>query len=464
MADDSEDKRPKLIQRKPVSAEQRRLLQQNFERGEQAKNRDRGYADEMYAQCVIGDPGNRVYVMAFLDNLQKKFNNKGKGGRLSSFSGMGARATLKKSVSKGELDKAIRAGVDLLRLNPWDIPALMLLSEAAAGLGCYETQLIFLNHATKSAPDPGDPEIARSCAKALAALGQFDQAIGCWERVKKYHQNNDEAQHAIAGLHTDKIGWVGSASRDEAKNAANKAGGKDTRETELNARFDADPASIDAASDLADFLAHEDRYEDAETVLKTSFSATGDAKVQEHLEDIRLRRYRHQLAIAEKRAHDDPSDATKKLLRNMQIELLRIELEIFRNRSERYPGNTNIKFEYAIRLKRAGNYNEAIKMLQDARNDPKKKPIVFYELGNCFFKIKQFKLAMKNYADSLEMMTDRDLDLRKRALYRAGVVAMDYLNDLDAAERHLTTLAGLDFSYEDVSQRLDKINVERHKQ
>jgi hypothetical protein len=42
------------------------------------------------------------------------------------------------------------------------------------------------------------------------------------------------------------------------------------------------------------------------------------------------------------------------------------------------------------------------------------------------------------------------------ALYRAGVLATG-LRELDRAERHLSELAGLDFGYRDVSDRLDKI-------
>ena len=136
---------------------------------------------------------------------------------------------------------------------------------------------------------------------------------------------------------------------------------------------------------------------------------------------------------------------------------------MFRARSDRYPGNTTWKYEYAVRLQRAGNYNEAIKAFQEARGDPKRKAAVFIALGDCFMKIKQPKLAVSNYKDALEVMTERDMELRKKALYRAGVVSMDLLNDIDAADRYLTTLAGLDFAYEDVSARLDKINRERNK-
>ena len=464
MADESpQDKRPN---RKPISAEQRRRLQESFDKGEQSKARNRDYATEMFTTCVAGDPGNRVYVQAFLENLQKKYNNKGKGGNFAAFQGMGSKAKLKKSIAKGEFDAAIRAGLELLKLNPWDIPALMQMATASAGLGCYETQLVYLSLATKSAPDPGDVEIARACANALALVGQFDQAMGCWERVKKYHPNNEEAQSAIAGLHTDKISWLGSGKED-AKNAKKATGGKDsTRETELRAKHDADPADVDSASDLSDLLAREERYAEAEEVLKTSLAASGGAvKVREHLEDVQLHSNRlFQVTGVERNGRTTRRTRTRKPLHaEAEIDVNRVELEVFRSRSDRYPGNTTWKYEYAVRLRRAGNYNEAIKAFQEARGDPKRKSAVFIELGDCFMKIKQPKLAVSNYVAALEVMTDRDLELRKKALYRAGVVSMDQLNDVDASDRYLTQLAGLDFGYEDVSARLDKINRERNK-
>jgi hypothetical protein len=60
-------------------------------------------------------------------------------------------------------------------------------------------------------------------------------------------------------------------------------------------------------------------------------------------------------------------------------------------------------------------------------------------------------------------MGERDKELRKRALYRIGVVAMDRLAppDLDDAEKYLTVLASYDFGFKDVSERLDKIRKMR---
>ena len=109
-----------------------------------------------------------------------------------------------------------------------------------------------------------------------------------------------------------------------------------------------------------------------------------------------------------------------------------------------------------LRLKRAGKPKQAITALQAARSEPRRKALVLLELGECFQKIEQYKLALSHYELSIEATAAGDDDVRKLALYRAGVLATG-LRELDRAERHLSELAGLDYGYRDVSDRLDKI-------
>ena len=77
-------------------------------------------------------------------------------------------------------------------------------------------------------------------------------------------------------------------------------------------------------------------------------------------------------------------------------------------------------------------------------------------LGQCFQQIKQYRLAMSHYEEAIKEIADRDAGNKKLALYLAGRLATAMKN-LDVGEKHLTTLAGLDFSYRDVSTLLDKI-------
>lgn len=115
-------------------------------------------------------------------------------------------------------------------------------------------------------------------------------------------------------------------------------------------------------------------------------------------------------------------------------------------------------------MQRSGNFAEAIKQYQDARSDASRRGLVLLALGECFYQIKQFKLALSNFeAAAKEIGEDREPELKKKALYYAGSLAMA-LKDWEKAEHHLTELAGIDFSYKDVAKRLDKISQERNKE
>ena len=115
-----------------------------------------------------------------------------------------------------------------------------------------------------------------------------------------------------------------------------------------------------------------------------------------------------------------------------------------------------MQYEFGLRLRRAGKIKEAISAFQAARADTKRKPVVLVELGECFQKIEQFKLSLTNYEQAIEACRDSDAETRHLALYRAGVLATG-MKEYDRAERYLSELAGLNFGYRDVSERLDKI-------
>ena len=107
--------------RQPISPGKRRRLQQSFEHA--SRNSVQGnfdYATEMFTQCVVGDPGNLIYAQSFLGNLQKKYNNNKKGGKLAGLKGAGSKASIKKAVAKKDWPAVIKSGCDLLALNPWD--------------------------------------------------------------------------------------------------------------------------------------------------------------------------------------------------------------------------------------------------------------------------------------------------------------------------------------------------------
>ena len=195
-------------------------------------------------------------------------------------------------------------------------------------------------------------------------------------------------------------------------------------------------------------------------MLVDALAASGnDLKVREHLEDRQIRWSKRRVMLAEKQVQITDSEATRETLDRLRTVLVKQEIDIFAARVERYPDNVSWKFELAIRLKTAGSPAEAIKYFQAVQVDSRRRGAVALELGECFQKIKQYPLAMRNYQTAVESLGDREIDLQKRALYRAGVLAAA-MKDRDAALKFLSNLAEIDFGYRDVAQRLEKLNSE----
>ena len=165
----------------PLSVAARKRLQQCFDRGKELTTRespDFDYAHTMFAECVNNDPSNLEYVEAMLSNLQKKYKNNKKG---ATFRGFGGRGPFKKAVQAENSEEIFRLGLELLKTNPWDVPTLRDIANACEANHFNEVELRYLKNALDAKPK--DVEVNKHCGESLARMGQFDQAIACWNRI-----------------------------------------------------------------------------------------------------------------------------------------------------------------------------------------------------------------------------------------------------------------------------------------
>lgn len=447
---------------------ERARLAQCFQRGTQAAPTNADYAIDMFSLCVAGDPGNAIYLQSLMVTLRKKYAGKKAGGLAGLFGGGGR--GLKKLALNAQWRDVIKQGVEIIKTNPTDHSCLLAMAEACGNLMLVDAQNVYLRAALDAAP--GDAEVNRQCARFAANQGHFDQAIECWRRISKLKGLAEEAEREIARLSVEKTISAGQGMMGRAP-AGGKAGAAAatpeaaapgaSRLTQLKQAIRDNPAAIDSYLELADLLEREGTIAEAEQVLAKALAASGnEIRVREHVEDRQLRWARHKVMIAEKRLETEDTPDIRASLEKLKAAQLKQEIDIYAARSARYPENLTWKYELAMRLKSAGNYAEAIRLFQDVMKDVGRKGAVSLELGECFQKIKQYDLAMRNYQEAVDVLTDRQAELRKRALYRAGVLAAG-LNDVDAARKHLQALAGLDFGYRDVAQRLDKLSPVKDK-
>lgn len=450
----------------------RQRLQAVYERATRCVEKgDHDYANDLLTQCLVEDPGNLVYLQAFLANLAQKYGNNKKGARFSALKIKTNRMSLQRASDKGEWQAAFEAGASALKNNPWDTGTLVLLARACAQQHYPECQLYYLRWALDI--DAKDPVVNREAALALASMGHFDQAIGCWRRVQQAKPEDLEAEKAIAKLSVDQViqkgGYGQSLPEADGKSgltesksvlAASKSGGDATTSAEEQSLLDklaAEPAEVGHYFALSEYYGRLNRLADSERVLTRALAAAGgDLHVRERLEDAQLRRIRHQVEVAISRAKQDRTEESLALARRMEQQANQSELEIFAARVQREPASTDLQYELGMRFKRAAKYREAIQAFQAARTDYKRKSLVEIHLGECFQQIRQFTLASASYEAAVSACDDTDLETKKLALYRAGTLWAE-LKDIDRAEKYLTDLAAIDFAYRDVADRLDKL-------
>jgi tetratricopeptide (TPR) repeat protein len=469
------DKPAKPAKRWPPSPAAKKRLQKCFDvAGQKMAQENYDYATELFGQCVWGDPGNRSFVQNFLVNLHKKYANNRKGSSLAQFKELGARSAVKKALAQSEWEEVVKNALVVLKINPWDVPALMAMASVAEKLsgmipGEYlDCQWLYLKTAAEA--NPKDPEVCRACGMYLGRRKEYDKAINFWRRVEEARPEDEEPRRAIGALLIEKTLKIDESdptkvgARDRHAPAAPTEGAELTPVERLRRRIGRDAADILAYYELAQLYFNEDKYQEAEDVMHDAYEASKhDGDVRDKWDDARVRHARHNCVLAEKRAKAADSDEARAEVKQLSRQLNELLLEIYKGRVERYPANLAFHFELGQQHKLLGQFSEAIKELQVARNDARRKGVCVLQLGECFQAIKQPRLAMDHYESAIQEIPDRDFDSKKLALYRAGKLAFG-LKDLGKAEKHLGLLASMDFSYRDVSTLLDKVAASREEE
>ena len=462
MSTDKPEK-PESARRQPLTPAARQRFQKLFvHAGKQAAQDNFDYATELFTQCVLGDLDNIAYWQSFFANLKKKYDNNKKGAKMSGLRSGGDKAAMKKDQISKDYQGIFKHGVEILKLNPWDVSTLLAMHHAGEALELDEVPLLFLRVALDVAPN--DVHVNRAAGHALRLRKQFDQAIACWHRVEEASKGGDlEAQKQVAELAVERTidhgGYEGAESSRQVKVEGQGPQTRQelSREETLRQAIRLDPSAMKNYIDLAEFYFQEEKYLDAEKTLQTAYDQSkGDLDILDRLEDAQLRNLRHKLRHTEEEAKKSGTKEAKIAWKKAKDEYDLKSLASMERRVTRFPNNLNFKFELGRALQLMDRTSEAIQHLQAAREVPGKRGECLLRLGQCFQKIKQYQLAMSHFEQATQQIPDRDADNKKIALYCAGRLALG-LKDVEKAEKFLTTLAGIDFGYKDVGELLDKL-------
>jgi tetratricopeptide (TPR) repeat protein len=230
----------------------------------------------------------------------------------------------------------------------------------------------------------------------------------------------------------------------------------DDRVDDLVAKAEAaykhEPESAETLKSLVDLLCRRERDEDETRAIRLLLDEykRSDTYRWKHLaDDI----YMKQLG---RKTRQLVKQGDEEALKKHRVAQLRSELGVFKERTDRYPTDNRVRFEYAVRNFRAGRFDEAIPLFQGARVDPKNRAACGMYLGRCFFRKGYHSQAIAALQESLGEHEFSDDDLAKTMLYWLGR-SQEIVGDAEAARKTYGRILQMDYNYSDVRGRLDAL-------
>ena len=469
--------------------DRRRIAAGQFERANQViATGNYDYGIQLLLMCCKEDPANLVYRQALRQTEKAKYKNNLRGSRFAFLTTWATKAKLKAAKQTRDYLTVLEHGEAILVRNPWDVGTQMDMAEAARTLGLLDLAVWILEQARQK--DPRDATVNRALARLYEQRGNFSQAIALWELVRKAVPHDVEAQHkakdlaasaTIArGRYEDAVQRTPSGEADgdeedeedtatEAKKpapspylhagrTAEPAGDRNSREVAtLRARIEADPTHAGTYLHLAGILRRTGQLDQARDVLRQGLGPAGNPfEMSLELADLDIEPFRQNLAITEAKLEANADDGE---LRKIRIRLLKEintrEMDLYRQKADRYPTEQVHRLELGIRLLRAGQVDEAIRELQAARADPRLHWRALLYLGYSFKSRNNWRLAQRNFEEALHHLPAGEDGSRKEILFQLAQ-GLAEAGELARAVDLGCELANLDFSYRDIGRLLDE--------
>jgi hypothetical protein len=467
----------------PPTPEHRRVAVLQFERANQVVTTGNyDYGIRLLLSCCKLDPANLIYRQALRRVEKTRYGNNLRGAWFAGLVSWPVRARLRAALRARDHLKALEYGEQILVRNPWDVKAQMHMAEAAAALGLLDLAVWNLEQARQK--QARDAVVNRALARLYERRGNFTQAMALWELVRKEKPGDAEAQHKIKDLAAndtiargqyESVAGGGATSppgSDPEEEAAPEgepaaaaeaaleppANDRAAREAApLRARLKADPTNANLHLQLAGVYRRADQLEQAHALLQQGLGPTGNAfELTVELADLEIEPFRRNLAVTEEKLRAQPDDPDLRRLRmRLRKEVNTRELELYRQKADRYPTELGHRYEVGVRLLRAGQIDEAIRELQASRADPRHRWQSLLQLGRCFKERHNWRLAQRNFEEALQALPPGEAARRKELLFELAqgcAEAGDLAHAVDLAHE----VANLDFSYRDIGRLLDE--------
>jgi tetratricopeptide (TPR) repeat protein len=376
---------------------------------------------------------------------------------------------------KKEPRRAIEMVEKVLEEEPYHRQANLVLKEAAVAAGWPEIGVFALR--TMLEVDPNDMKVLHELAALYRELGQNDHEVEIYNRISEIDPMNAEAQRrgkdAAARASMTTGGWTQAQSyRDlikdkeaaislEQRSRIQLAGESLDREiAEAQARQKSEPRNVDVAKRLGSLFEQKDDFESAIASYENALNliGTNDPVLARKISDLRMRRFDHEIAELEEflsthQATDKGYAAKTSQLQAARSKRAEILIEQARDRVERNPTDSQLRFELGQHLSNGQRYREAVPELQRARQNPNARLKAMNLLGVCYRELGMLDLAVKQFEEAAREIVTMDA-VKKEIVYNLGL-AFEEMGEREKAVACLKQIYEVDYGFKDVAERVE---------
>jgi len=431
------------------------------------------YAIEMYIQGLSVDPENIEAHQALRDISLKR---KASGGK-----DMGMMDKMKMPKAKEEKQLMLNAE-KLLAYSPGDISRMVGTLQGAYKAGCYATVLWvgpILQRANSEQKKP-DFKTFITLRDVYTAIEEYKLATDACYLASTIRPDDMDLSHEMKNLaakETAKRGKYGIAKsflesvRDVEVQEKLMDADKDVHHAdamvkainEAEAQWQASPDDQSKFSKLIDSLRRTEslEYENkAIELLEEQYRKTNQFKHRQRIGEIRmvqLSRQERTLRGEVDRGKNSPnySDLVQKF-KEFSIDKARTEMEEFQLILEHYPTDSNARFQVGSRLFLLGEFQDAIPILQQSKQDPKHRIPASIYLGRAFLSAGFADEAVDTLKAVIDEYPGRG-DERSIQMFYWYARALEEKKDNDPAIKAYSQVAQWNFNYSDVQVRIKRL-------
>jgi len=431
---------------------------------EAMRRRNYDFAAELYRQLVDIEP-DLGPARAGLRQAQKKRAERKKRGLFGKAAGSVPLGRAKAMAKVKKYDAAAKALEDYLAGNPLDEDGNLMLGEVLEAAG--HDRSAFAVYAFLAEMAPGNVEGQKRAGALAARTGEVPAALAYYEKALAADPRDQEAikarknlaaEAAIHRSRLDEVEHSREVIKDQAQSARLERSQRRHRTpediraeiAELEDRLADSPSDPDLMVDLGH---HHGELRDWPAALefleRASQYRRDDFDLACQVGDARLKVMKKRIATADKEGRRDEAD-------RLEGELVDLEIEEFRRRSERRPADMQLRLDLGWRLFKRGEVDGALAEFQRVIGDARLENEARYHMAACFQKKGILDLARKEYDKALEACRGVD-DRAKEILYNLGLIS-EAEGDREGARGAYIRIYEVDIGYRDVAEKMEQLS------